>query len=640
MAQQNKDTNELIKVRRQKLADLQAAGKNPFEIMKYDVTHHSKEIKDNFEELEGKEVAVAGRLMFKRVMGKASFCNVQDLQGGIQAYVARDEIGVESYQDFKKMDIGDIVGIKGKVFATKTGEKSIHAEEVILLSKSLKPLPEKFHGLTDTDTRYRQRYVDLIMNEESKEVFIKRSKIISKIRSYLDGQGFMEVETPMLVSNAGGASARPFETHYNALSEDVKLRISLELYLKRLIVGGLEKVYEIGRVFRNEGVDTRHNPEFTLMELYQAYTDYHGMMDLTENLYRYLAEEVCGGTKIQYKDFEIDLGKPFERITMVDAVKKYSGVDFKEIKTLEEARAAAKEHHVEYEERHKRGDILNLFFEEFVEDKLIQPTFVMDHPVEISPLTKRKPEDPDYVERFEFFMNGWEMANAYSELNDPIDQRERFKAQEELLAQGDEEANTTDEDFLNALEIGMPPTGGIGFGIDRMVMLLTNSTAIRDVLLFPTMKSLDADKKSAKSENSTSTAAPEKEEVVDFSKVKVEPLFEEFVDFDTFSKSDFRAVKVKACEAVKKSKKLLQFTLDDGTGTDRTILSGIHAYYEPEELVGKTLIAITNLPPRKMMGIESCGMLLSAVNNLKDSEDEELHLIMVDNHIPAGAKLY
>ena len=638
MAQQNKDTNELIKVRRQKLADLQAAGKNPFEIMKYDVTHHSKEIKDNFEELEGKEVAVAGRLMFKRVMGKASFCNVQDLQGGIQAYVARDEIGVESYQDFKKMDIGDIVGIKGKVFATKTGEKSIHAEEVILLSKSLKPLPEKFHGLTDTDTRYRQRYVDLIMNEESKEVFIKRSKIISKIRSYLDGQGFMEVETPMLVSNAGGASARPFETHYNALSEDVKLRISLELYLKRLIVGGLEKVYEIGRVFRNEGVDTRHNPEFTLMELYQAYTDYHGMMDLTENLYRYLAEEVCGGTKIQYKDFEIDLGKPFERITMVDAVKKYSGVDFKEIKTLEEARAAAEEHHVEYEERHKRGDILNLFFEEFVEDKLIQPTFVMDHPVEISPLTKRKPEDPDYVERFEFFMNGWEMANAYSELNDPIDQRERFKAQEELLAQGDEEANTTDEDFLNALEIGMPPTGGIGFGIDRMVMLLTNSTAIRDVLLFPTMKSLDADKKSAKSENSTSTAAPEKEEVIDFSKVKVEPLFEEFVDFDTFSKSDFRAVKVKACEAVKKSKKLLQFTLNDGTGTDCTILSGIHAYYEPEELVGKTLIAITNLPPRAMMGIESCGMLLSAIH--EEEGEEKLHLLMVDNHIPAGAKLY
>ena len=646
MAQQNKDTNELIKVRRQKLADLQAAGKNPFEIMKYDVTHHSKEIKDNFEELEGKEVAVAGRLMFKRVMGKASFCNVQDLQGGIQAYVARDEIGVESYQDFKKMDIGDIVGIKGKVFATKTGEKSIHAEEVILLSKSLKPLPEKFHGLTDTDTRYRQRYVDLIMNEESKEVFIKRSKIISKIRSYLDGQGFMEVETPMLVSNAGGAAARPFETHYNALSEDVKLRISLELYLKRLIVGGLEKVYEIGRVFRNEGVDTRHNPEFTLMELYQAYTDYHGMMDLTENLYRYLAQEVCGGTKIQYKDFEIDLGKPFERITMVDAVKKYSGVDFKEIKTLEEARAAAEEHHVEYEERHKRGDILNLFFEEFVEDKLIQPTFVMDHPVEISPLTKRKPEDPDYVERFEFFMNGWEMANAYSELNDPIDQRERFKAQEELLAQGDEEANTTDEDFLNALEIGMPPTGGIGFGIDRKVMLLTNSTAIRDVLLFPTMKSLDSDKKAGKSGAVEEATANDNNGFfkdnakIDFSNVKVEPLFEEEVDFDTFSKSDFRAVKVKECVAVPKSKKLLQFTLDDGTGTDRTILSGIHSYYEPEELVGKTLIAITNLPPRKMMGIESCGMLLSAVNNLKDSEDEELHLLMVDNHIPAGAKLY
>ena len=635
MAQQNKDTNELIKVRRQKLADLQAAGKNPFEIMKYDVTHHSKEIKDNFEELEGKEVAVAGRLMFKRVMGKASFCNVQDLQGGIQAYVARDEIGVEPYQDFKKMDIGDIVGIKGKVFATKTGEKSIHAEEVILLSKSLKPLPEKFHGLTDTDTRYRQRYVDLIMNEESKEVFIKRSKIISKIRSYLDGQGFMEVETPMLVSNAGGAAARPFETHYNALSEDVKLRISLELYLKRLIVGGLEKVYEIGRVFRNEGVDTRHNPEFTLMELYQAYTDYHGMMDLTENLYRYLAEEVCGGTKIQYKDFEIDLGKPFERITMVDAVKKYSGVDFKEIKTLEEARAAAEEHHVEYEERHKRGDILNLFFEEFVEDKLIQPTFVMDHPVEISPLTKRKPEDPDYVERFEFFMNGWEMANAYSELNDPIDQRERFKAQEELLAQGDEEANTTDEDFLNALEIGMPPTGGIGFGIDRMVMLLTNSTAIRDVLLFPTMKSLGTEKKVSK----PAAKAPEAvKEVIDFSKVEIEPLFKEEVDFETFSKSDFRAVKVKACEAVKKSKKLLQFTLDDGTGENRTILSGIHAYYEPEELVGKTLIAITNLPPRAMMGIDSCGMLLSAVH--EEEGEEKLHLLMVDDHIPAGAKLY
>ena len=646
MAQQNKDTNELIKVRRQKLADLQAAGKNPFEIMKYDVTHHSKEIKDNFEELEGKEVAVAGRLMFKRVMGKASFCNVQDLQGGIQAYVARDEIGVESYQDFKKMDIGDIVGIKGKVFATKTGEKSIHAEEVILLSKSLKPLPEKFHGLTDTDTRYRQRYVDLIMNEESKEVFIKRSKIISKIRSYLDGQGFMEVETPMLVSNAGGASARPFETHYNALSEDVKLRISLELYLKRLIVGGLEKVYEIGRVFRNEGVDTRHNPEFTLMELYQAYTDYHGMMDLTENLYRYLAEEVCGGTKIQYKDFEIDLGKPFERITMVDAVKKYSGVDFKEIKTLEEARAAAEEHHVEYEERHKRGDILNLFFEEFVEDKLIQPTFVMDHPVEISPLTKRKPEDPDYVERFEFFMNGWEMANAYSELNDPIDQRERFKAQEELLAQGDEEANTTDEDFLNALEIGMPPTGGIGFGIDRMVMLLTNSTAIRDVLLFPTMKSMGAAKNEANNAAqsapaksvATFTATSDMAEKIDFSNVEVEPLFEDMVDFDTFSKSDFRAVKVKECEAVPKSKKLLKFVLDDGSGVDRVILSGIHDYYEPEELVGKTLLAITNLPPRKMMGIDSCGMIISATHLVEGREG--LNVLILDDHIPAGAKLY
>ena len=659
MAQQNKneqqiDVNQLLKVRREKLADLQERGKDPFQITKYDVTNHTTEIKDNFEKFEcehdeegklvkdpAKLVSIAGRIMLKRVMGKASFCNVQDKTGNIQVYVARNELGdepFEEYKDFKKMDIGDIVGIKGKVFATKTGEKSIHAEEVILLSKSLKPLPEKFHGLTDTDTRYRQRYVDLIMNEESKEVFIKRSKIISKIRSYLDGQGFMEVETPMLVSNAGGASARPFETHYNALSEDVKLRISLELYLKRLIVGGLEKVYEIGRVFRNEGLDTRHNPEFTLMELYQAYTDYNGMMDLTENLYRHVAQEVLGTTVIEYNGVQMDLGKPFERITMVDAVKKYSGVDFKEIKTLEEARAAAEEHHVEYEERHKRGDILNLFFEEFVEDKLIQPTFVMDHPVEISPLTKRKPEDPDYVERFEFFMNGWEMANAYSELNDPIDQRERFKAQEELLAQGDEEANTTDEDFLNALEIGMPPTGGIGFGIDRMVMLLTNSTAIRDVLLFPTMKSLDADKKSAKSENSTSTAAPEKEEVVDFSKVKVEPLFEEFVDFDTFSKSDFRAVKVKACEAVKKSKKLLQFTLDDGTGTDRTILSGIHAYYEPEELVGKTLIAITNLPPRAMMGIESCGMLLSAIH--EEEGEEKLHLLMVDNHIPAGAKLY
>lgn len=645
MAEQNKDAGELVKVRRNKLEELQSAGKNPFEIMKYDATHHSMEIKDNFDELEGKEVAVAGRMMFKRVMGKASFCNIQDLQGRIQAYVARDEIGVEEYKDFKKMDIGDIIGIKGTVFATKTGEKSIHAKEVVLLSKSLKPLPEKFHGLKDTDARYRQRYVDLIMNEDSKETFIKRSKIISKIRSFLDGQGFMEVETPMLVPNAGGAAARPFETHYNALDEDVKLRISLELYLKRLIVGGLEKVYEIGRVFRNEGVDTRHNPEFTLMELYQAFTDYNGMMELTENLYRYLAQEVVGSTTITYNGIEMDLGKPFEKITMVEAVKKYAGVDFDEIHTVEDARKAAEEHHVEYEERHKKGDILNLFFEEFVEDHLVQPTFVLDHPVEISPLTKRKPENPDYVERFEFFMNGWEMANAYSELNDPIDQRERFKAQEELLAQGDEEANSTDEDFLNALEIGMPPTGGIGFGIDRMVMLLTDSSAIRDVLLFPTMKSLDSDKKEHKASKKSaagncSQAAAESVEKIDFSNVKIEPLFEETVDFEMFSKSDFRAVKVKECVAVPKSKKLLQFTLDDGTGVDRTILSGIHSFYEPEELVGKTLLAITNLPPRAMMGIESCGMLLSAVNNMKDSEDEELHLIMVDNHIPAGAKLY
>ena len=641
---QQQDLNQILKVRREKLAALQEAGKDPFRHVKYDVTAHSKDIVEGFEELDGKTVSIAGRIMFKRVMGKASFCNVQDLKGSIQVYVARDNIGEEPYADFKKYDVGDIIGVKGEVFKTKTGEISVHASEVELLTKSLQVLPEKFHGLTNTDQRYRQRYVDLIMNQDVKDTFVKRSRIISAIRRYLDGQGFMEVETPMLVANAGGAAARPFETHYNALDEDVKLRISLELYLKRLIVGGLERVYEIGRVFRNEGVDTRHNPEFTLMELYQAYTDYHGMMDLTENLYRYLAEEVCGGTKIQYKDFEIDLGKPFERITMVDAVKKYSGVDFKEIKTLEEARAAAEEHHVEYEERHKRGDILNLFFEEFVEDKLIQPTFVMDHPVEISPLTKRKPEDPDYVERFEFFMNGWEMANAYSELNDPIDQRERFKAQEELLAQGDEEANTTDEDFLNALEIGMPPTGGIGFGIDRMVMLLTNSTAIRDVLLFPTMKSLDSDKKENRASKSSTAENCDQiatvEEKIDFSNVKIEPLFEESVDFDTFSKSDFRAVKVKECVAVPKSKKLLQFTLDDGTGVDRTILSGIHAYYEPEELVGKTLIAITNLPPRAMMGIESCGMLLSAVNNLKDSEDEELHLLMVDNHIPAGAKLY
>lgn len=638
MAEQNKDAGELVRVRRNKLEELQSAGKNPFEIMKYDTTHHSMEIKDHFEELEGKEVSVAGRMMFKRVMGKASFCNIQDLEGRIQAYVARDEIGVEEYKDFKKMDIGDIIGIKGTVFVTKTGEKSIHAKEVVLLSKSLKPLPEKFHGLKDTDARYRQRYVDLIMNEESKDTFIKRSKIISKIRSFLDGQGFMEVETPMLVPNAGGAAARPFETHYNALDEDVKLRISLELYLKRLIVGGLEKVYEIGRVFRNEGVDTRHNPEFTLMELYQAYTDYNGMMELTENLYRYLAQEVVGSTTITYNGIEMDLGKPFEKITMVDAVKKYAGVDFDEIHTVEDARKAADEHHMEYEERHKKGDILNLFFEEFVEDKLVQPTFVLDHPVEISPLTKKKPENPDYVERFEFFMNGWEMANAYSELNDPIDQRERFKAQEELLAQGDEEANSTDEDFLNALEIGMPPTGGIGFGIDRMVMLLTDSSAIRDVLLFPTMKTLnDVNKKNDVKSKATEEVKAEPEKI-DFSKVKIEPLFEEMVDFDTFSKSDFRAVKVKECVAVPKSKKLLQFTLDDGTGTDRTILSGIHAYYEPEELVGKTLIAITNLPPRAMMGIDSCGMLLSAIH--EEEGEEKLHLLMVDDHIPAGAKLY
>ena len=636
--QKTQDVNQLLKIRRDKLAELQADGKDPFQITKFDVTHHSQEVKDQFEDLEGKSVVLAGRMMSKRVMGKASFCNIQDLQGNIQSYVARDSIGEEEYKAFKKMDIGDIVGLEGEVFKTKTGEISIHASKVTLLSKSLQILPEKFHGLTNTDIRYRQRYVDLIMNADVKDTFIKRSRIISAVRQYLNGQGFLEVETPMLVSNAGGAAARPFETHFNALNEDLKLRISLELYLKRLIVGGMERVYEIGRVFRNEGLDTRHNPEFTLMELYQAYTDYHGMMDLTENMYRYVAQTVLGTTTISYNGIEMDLGNPFERITMVDAVKKYSGVDWNEIKDLEAARAAAREHHIEYEERHKKGDILNLFFEEFVEEHLIQPTFVMDHPVEISPLTKKKPENPEYVERFEFFMNGWEMANAYSELNDPIDQRARFAAQEELFAQGDEEANHTDEDFLNALEIGMPPTGGIGFGIDRMCMLLTDSAAIRDVLLFPTMKSLDADKKSAKSENSTSTAAPEKEEVIDFSKVKVEPLFEEFVDFDTFSKSDFRAVKVKACEAVKKSKKLLQFTLDDGTGTNRTILSGIHAYYEPEELVGKTLIAITNLPPRAMMGIESCGMLLSAIH--EEEGEEKLHLLMVDNHIPAGAKLY
>ena len=639
---QEQDVNQLRQVRREKLADLQASGNDPFVITKYDVTHHSMDIKDHFEEMEGKDVAIAGRIMSKRVMGKASFCNVQDLQGNIQSYVARDNIGEEAYKAFKKMDIGDIVGIKGDVFRTKMGEISIHAQEVTLLSKSLQILPEKFHGLTNTDLRYRQRYVDLIMNPDVKDTFIKRSKILSAIRKYLDGQGFMEVETPILVSNAGGAAARPFETHFNALNEDFKLRISLELYLKRLIVGGMERVYEIGRVFRNEGLDTRHNPEFTLMELYQAYTDYNGMMDLTENLYRFVAQEVLGTTKITYGGVEMDLGKPFERITMVDAVKKYTGIDWNEVTTLKEARELAKEHKVEFEERHKKGDILSLFFEAFVEEHLIQPTFVMDHPIEISPLTKKKPENPEYTERFEFFMNGWEMANAYSELNDPIDQRARFKAQEELLAQGDEEANTTDEDFLNALEIGMPPTGGIGFGIDRMCMLLTDSAAIRDVLLFPTMKSLDGVNKK-NDVNNTASEAPEKNvktesEKIDFSKVKVEPLFEEFVDFDTFSKSDFRAVKVKECVAVPKSKKLLQFTLDDGTGTDRTILSGIHAYYEPEELVGKTLIAITNLPPRAMMGIDSCGMLLSAIH--EEEGEEKLHLLMVDDHIPAGAKLY
>ncbi len=638
---QEQDINQLRKVRREKFADLQANGKDPFQITKYDADAHSQEIKDNFETMEGKKVSIAGRIMSKRVMGKASFCNVQDLQGNIQSYVARDCVGEEAYKDFKKMDIGDIVGIKGEVFRTKMGEISIHAEEVTLLAKSLQILPEKFHGLTNTDLRYRQRYVDLIMNPDVKDTFVKRSKILASIRRYLDGQGFMEVETPMLVANAGGAAARPFETHFNALNEDLKLRISLELYLKRLIVGGLERVYEIGRVFRNEGLDTRHNPEFTLMELYQAYTDYNGMMDLTENLYRYVAQEVLGTTTITYNGVEMDLGKPFERITMVDAVKKYAGVDFDEIHTLEEARAAAKEHHVEFEERHKKGDILALFFEEFAEEHLIQPTFVMDHPIEISPLTKKKPENPEYTERFEFFMNGWEMANAYSELNDPIDQRERFKAQEELLAQGDEEANTTDEDFLNALEIGMPPTGGIGFGIDRMCMLLTDSAAIRDVLLFPTMKSQGAAKNEANNAGQKAAsveAAPVVEEKIDFSNVKIEPLFEEMVDFETFSKSDFRAVKVKECVAVPKSKKLLQFTLDDGTGEDRTILSGIHTFYEPEELVGKTLIAITNLPPRAMMGIESCGMLLSAIH--EEEGEEKLHLLMVDNHIPAGAKLY
>ncbi len=643
MADNNQDINQLLKVRREKLAELQEQGNDPFTITKYDVTAHTQQIKDNYEQLEGKDVSIAGRMMSKRVMGKASFCNIQDRDGNIQCYVARDSIGEDAYKAFKKMDIGDIVGIKGTPFTTKTGEKSVHVAEITLLSKSLQILPEKFHGLTNTDIRYRQRYVDLIMNPEVKDTFIKRSKIIKEIRNFLDGRDFMEVETPMLVSNAGGAAARPFETHYNALDEDVKLRISLELYLKRLIVGGLERVYEIGRVFRNEGVDTRHNPEFTLMELYQAYTDYEGMMELTESMFRYLAEKVCGSTLISYNGTPIDLGKPFARLTMIDAIKQYAGIDFDQVKTDEEAKALADKHNIEYEARHKRGDIINMFFEEYCEDKLIQPTFIMDHPIEISPLTKKKPSDPNKVERFELYINTWEMCNAYSELNDPIDQRERFKAQDAAADAGDEEANHTDEDFLNALEVGMPPTGGIGYGIDRLVMLLTDSAAIRDVLLFPTMKSLDSDKKANNGAKATFTASAqdaEPVEKIDFSNVKIEPLFEEAVDFETFSKSDFRAVKVKECVAVPKSKKLLQFTLDDGTGTDRTILSGIHAYYEPEELVGKTLIAITNLPPRKMMGIESCGMLLSAVNNLKDSEDEELHLIMVDNHIPAGAKLY
>ena len=642
---QEPDVNQLRKVRREKLADLQANGKNPFEITKYDVTCHATDIKENFEEMEGKHVSVAGRVMQKRVMGKASFCNILDLSGNIQSYVATDSIGEESYKDFKKLDIGDIIGIEGEVFKTKTGEISIHASAVKLLSKSLQILPEKFHGLTNTDTRYRQRYVDLIVNPEVRDTFIKRSRIISAVRRYLDGQGFMEVETPMLVANAGGAAARPFETHFNALNEDLKLRISLELYLKRLIVGGLERVYEIGRVFRNEGLDTRHNPEFTLMELYQAYTDYNGMMDLTENLYRHVAQEVLGTTKIVYKGIEMDLGEPFERITMVDAVKKYAGVDWNEVETLEQARELAKEHNLEFEERHKKGDILNLFFEEYVEEHLLQPTFVMDHPVEISPLTKKKPENPNYVERFEFFMNGWEMANAYSELNDPIDQRERFAAQEEAFAAGDEEANHTDEDFLNALEIGMPPTGGIGFGIDRMCMLLTGAEAIRDVLLFPTMKSMGAAKneannaaQSAPVEKTVEKAIAEVKETYDFSNVEVEPLFKDMVDFDTFSKSDFRAVKVKECEAVPKSKKLLKFVLDDGSGVDRVILSGIHDYYEPEFLVGKTLLAITNLPPRKMMGIDSCGMIISATHLVEGREG--LNVLILDDKIPAGAKLY
>ena len=635
---QEQDLNHLLKVRREKLAELQAEGKDPFQITKYQVTHHSQEIKDNFESLQDREVSAAGRMMSKRVMGKASFCHVQDLQGMIQCYVARDNLGEEAYKEFKKLDIGDIVGVKGTVFKTKTGEISIHVTELTLLSKSLQILPEKFHGLTNTDLRYRQRYVDLIMNSEVKDTFIKRSKMIASIRSYLNSQGFLEVETPMLVANAGGAAARPFETHFNALDEDFKLRISLELYLKRLIVGGLERVYEIGRVFRNEGLDTRHNPEFTLMELYQAYTDYNGMMDLTENLYRHVAQEVLGTTKIMYNGVEMDLGQPFRRITMVDAVKEYAGVDWNQVETLEQARELAKEHHVEYEERHKKGDILNLFFETFAEEHMIQPTFVMDHPIEISPLTKKKPEDPNYVERFEFFMNGWELANAYSELNDPIDQRERFAQQDANAAAGDEEAEHTDEDFLNALEIGMPPTGGIGFGIDRMCMLLTDSAAIRDVLLFPTMKSIGGKTVENKGENGNEAANCETFAKIDLSKVKVEPLFEDMVDFDTFSKSDFRVVKVEACEAVPKSKKLLQFTLNDGSGKKRTILSGIHEYYEPEELVGKTCVAITNLPPRKMMGIDSEGMLISAVYEYDGREG--LNLLMLDDSIPAGAKLY
>lgn len=629
------DIHQLLKVRREKLAELQTEGRDPFQITKYDQDTHSADIKDNYAEYDGKEVSIAGRIMSKRVMGKASFCNVQDLKGNIQCYVSRDELGDDSYKDFKKMDIGDIVGIKGFVFTTKMGEISVHAHSVTLLSKSLQILPEKYHGLTNTDTRYRQRYVDLIMNEDVKKTFVMRSKIISCIRRYLDNLGFLEVETPMLVANAGGAAARPFETHYNALDEDVKLRISLELYLKRLIVGGMERVYEIGRVFRNEGLDTRHNPEFTLMELYQAYTDYKGMMDLTENMFRHIAEQICGSTTIPYADVEIDLGKPFERLTMIDAIKKYTGIDFNEITTTEEAKKLADEKGVHYEDRHVRGDIINLFFEEFVEEHLIQPTFITDHPIEISPLTKKKPGHPEQVERFELYIYAREMCNAYSELNDPIDQRERFKAQEAALAAGDDEANTTDEDFLNALEIGMPPTGGIGYGIDRLVMLFTNSPAIRDVLLFPTMKSLDTKKSEKPVVKTSENAAPE---VIDFSKVVIEPMFADYVDFETFSKCDFRAVKVKACEAVKKSKKLLQFTLDDGTGTDRTILSGIHAFYEPEELIGKTLIAITNLPPRAMMGIDSCGMLLSAIHT--EEGEEKLNLLMVDNHIPAGAKLY